>query len=43
MIYLINNINGLIRLKIPGFKKSCDYLGIEYKEANYNIEPYDPY
>lgn len=43
MLFLINNINGLIRLKVIGFKKSCDYLGIDYKEANYNIEPNDPY
>ena len=43
MFYLINNINGLIRLKVPGLKKSCNYLGIDYKEANYNFEPYDPY
>ena len=43
MLYLINNINGLIRLKVPGLKKSCVYLGIDYKKANYNIEPYDPY
>jgi len=43
MLFLINNINGLIRLKVDGLKKSCDYLGIEFKEANYNIEPNDPY
>lgn len=43
MLFLINNINGLIRLKVLGLKKSCDYLGIAYKEANYNIEPNDPY
>ena len=43
MIYILNHINGLIRLKVEGFKKSCDYLCVEYKEANYNIEPYDPY
>ena len=43
MLYLVNKINGLIRLKIDGFKKSCDYLGVEYQEANYNIEAYDPY
>ena len=43
MLFLINNINGLIRLKVEGFKKSCVYLGVEYKEANYNIEPFDPY
>jgi hypothetical protein len=43
MLFLIKNINGLIRLKVVGFKKSCDYLGIAYKEANYNIEANDPY
>jgi predicted RNA-binding protein len=43
MLFLINNINGLIRLKVVGLKKSCDYLGIAYKEANYNIEANDPY
>jgi hypothetical protein len=43
MIFLINNINGLIRLKVEGLKKSCNYLGIDYKEANYNIEANDPY
>jgi len=43
MLFLINNINGLIRLKVDGLKKSCDYFGIEFKEANYNIEPNDPY
>lgn len=43
MLFLINKLNGLIRLKVDGLKKSCDYLGVDYKEANYNIEPYDPY
>jgi len=43
MLLLINNINGLIRLKVAGLQKSCDYLGVDYKEANYNIEPNDPY
>jgi hypothetical protein len=27
MLFLINNINGLIRLKVDGLKKSCDYFG----------------
>ena len=40
---LINNINGLIRLKVEGLKKSCDYLGVKYREADYNIKSYDPY
>lgn len=43
MLFLINNLNGLIRLKVEGFKKSCEYLNIEFKEANYIIEPFDPY
>lgn len=43
MLFLINKLNGLIRIKVEGFKKSCEYLGVEYKEADYNIEQYDPY
>ena len=43
MLYIINKLNGLIRLKVDGFKKACDYLGVVYIEPNYNIEPFDPY
>jgi len=43
MMYIINNINGLIRLKVPGFKEACKCYNIEYIEANYNIGLYDPY
>jgi hypothetical protein len=43
MEYLITRLNGLIRLKVPGFKKACTYFNIKYQEANYNIEPLDPY
>ena len=43
MIFLINKLNGLIRLKVDGLRKSCEYLNIEFKEANYNIKEYDPY
>lgn len=43
MIYLINNLNGLIRLKVPNFKEACNIYNINYKEANYNIEVDDPY
>lgn len=43
MTYIINNINGLIRLKVPAFKEACSLYNIDYKEANYNIELYDPY
>lgn len=43
MEYLINKLNGLIRLKVPGFKKSCVYFNINYIEANYIISENDPY
>ena len=43
MLFLVNKLNGLIRLKVEGFKKSCEFLSIDYREANYNIESYDPY
>lgn len=43
MEYIITRLNGLIKLKIPGFKKACTYFNIEFKEPNYNIEPFDPY
>lgn len=39
----IERINGLIRLKVSSFKKACDSVGVKPKEANYNIEPLDPY
>lgn len=43
MMYIINNINGLIRLKVPSFKEVCHLYNIDYIEANYNIQLYDPY
>lgn len=43
MLYIVKNINGLIRLKVPGFKEACDLYDIAYIEANYNIDLYDPY
>ena len=43
MMYIIKNINGLIRLKVPGFKEACNLCNIDYIEANYNIGLYDPY
>ena len=43
MEFIILRLNGLIRLKIPGFKKACTYYNIQFKEPNYNIEPFDPY
>lgn len=43
MIYILKNINGLIRLKVPSFKEACYLYKIDYIEANYNIQRYDPY
>jgi hypothetical protein len=42
MLYLINKLNGLIRIKVDGFQKACDSFGIKYIEANYSIEQLDP-
>lgn len=43
MKFIINLINGLIRIKVDNFKRACECLDIEYKEANYNIQENDPY
>jgi len=43
MLYILKNINGLIRLKVPSFKEACKYYNLEYIEANYKIGLYDPY
>ena len=43
MKFICHLINGQIRLKVPGFIKSCHYLNIPYIEANYSLKPYDPY
>nr|QYB19404.1 LAGLIDADG endonuclease [Monilinia fructicola]QYB19467.1 LAGLIDADG endonuclease [Monilinia fructicola]QYB19529.1 LAGLIDADG endonuclease [Monilinia fructicola]QYB19591.1 LAGLIDADG endonuclease [Monilinia fructicola]QYB19653.1 LAGLIDADG endonuclease [Monilinia fructicola] len=43
MMYILKNINGLIRLKVPGFKEACNLYNIDYIEANYNLGLYDPY
>lgn len=43
MSFIINKINGLIRIKVPAFKKACTYLEIDYIEPNYNIEALDSY
>jgi len=40
---MVKQLNGLIRLKVPAFKEACLLYNIEFKEANYNIELYDPY
>lgn len=43
MEYLITRLNGLIRIKIPAYKKSCQYFNLDFKQPDYNIKPYDPY
>ena len=43
MEYVINNINGKIRIKIPNLKLACSNYNITFIEPNYNIESYNPY
>jgi hypothetical protein len=43
MAFVVNMINGLIRLKVDSFKKACNCLNIEYIESNYILQPLDPY
>ena len=43
MDYILNNINGLIRLKVTSFKESCLLSSINYIEPEYKIPLYDPY
>jgi hypothetical protein len=43
MKYIIKNVNGLIRLKVPAFKEACYLYNIKYLQANYNIGLEDPY
>nr|AYE93283.1 LAGLIDADG homing endonuclease [Termitomyces sp.] len=43
ILYILKNINGLIRIKTPGFKESCKLYNLNYIEPNYNIGLYDPY
>ena len=43
MTYILNNINGLIRIKVPAFKEACNLYNIDYIEAKYNIGLYDSY
>jgi hypothetical protein len=43
MMYILKNINGMIRIKVPTFKEACDLCNIDYIEANYSIGLYDSY
>lgn len=43
MSYVINNLNGLIRLKYSSFVKSCNYFNLPIIIPDYNIKPYSSY
>nr|YP_009763328.1 LAGLIDADG endonuclease [Metarhizium rileyi]QIS49105.1 LAGLIDADG endonuclease [Metarhizium rileyi] len=43
VFYIIKNVNGLIKLKVPCFKEACGLYKIKYKESNYEISPDDSY
>jgi hypothetical protein len=43
MKFIVEQLNGLVRIKVPGFKKSCAYFNIDYIEPDYNIKSFDPY
>lgn len=43
MAYVVNLINGLIRLKVDSFQKACACVHINYTEAVYVLKPLDPY
>lgn len=43
MIYIIHKLNGLIRIKVDSFTKSCNFYNIKFIEPDYNIKAFDPY
>lgn len=43
MLFIINKLNSLIRIKVDSYKKACIFFNVKYIEANYNIQPFDPY
>uniref|UniRef100_UPI002A8079AD LAGLIDADG endonuclease n=1 Tax=Saccharomycopsis fibuligera TaxID=4944 RepID=UPI002A8079AD len=43
MTFILNKLNGLMRLKVENFKKGCDCMNIKFQEADYNMSMYDPY
>ncbi|CAK7920008.1 putative endonuclease (mitochondrion) [[Candida] anglica] len=43
MLLVFNNINGLMRTKVDSFKKGCNFFNMDFMEANYVLEPNDPY
>ena len=43
MTAFVNHINGLIRVKVPSFKRACAALNVNYIAANPVLQPYDAY
>ena len=43
LLKLVDILNGLIRIKVPSFKKACALYNINFIEPDYNIKPNDPY
>lgn len=41
--HIVSQLNGLIRIKRPGFEKACAFFDIEFKFPNYTIGPNDSY
>lgn len=41
--YILNGVNGLIRLKVASFKQACVLSNLDFIEPDYNIALYDPY
>lgn len=42
MTFILNQLNGLILLKVDGFKRACYLYNIIYTEGNYQLYPLDP-
>ncbi len=43
IMYILKNINGLIRIKTLSFKEACALYNIDFIEGDYNIGLYDTY
>jgi hypothetical protein len=43
IMYILKNINGLVRIKISSFKEACNLNNIDLIKPNYNIGLYDTY
>ena len=41
--YIVKRLNGIIRLKVPSFKKACASYNIGYIKANYDLGLYNSY